>query len=216
MAPTGIIRTESMALSDLKPHPRNYNAHPADQVAHLAQSIRENGLYRSIVIAQDNTILAGHGIAMGAHAAGLTTVSVVRLPLDPDSPRALKILAGDNTVSHLAEADDRALVELLREISEADGVGLLGTGYDEMMLANLVFVTRPESEVPDIDAAAHWVGMPEYEQGEGLIQLLINFNTPEDRDEFVEKLHLELDSRKRSAPWPPRDRADRASILFTG
>lgn len=45
----------------LKPHPRNYRGHPDDQLAHIERSIRDNGVYRNVLVARDYTILAGHG-----------------------------------------------------------------------------------------------------------------------------------------------------------
>lgn len=166
-----VVPVEQVPLADLKPHPRNYREHPDDQIEHLAQSIRQNGFYRNIVVARDNTILAGHGVALAAGRLGMLEVPVVRLPIDPDCPAALKVLTGDNEIEHLAEQDDRLLSELLKEIKEVDLDGLLGTGYDEAMLANLVFVTRPAGEIEDFDEAAHWVGMPEYHDGEEPLKL---------------------------------------------
>src|SRR5437764_115147 len=131
--------TESVAVSSLRPHPRNYREHPDDQIEHLAASLKEHGFYRNVVIAQDGTILAGHGVIEAAKRLGLETARVVRLPIEADSPAALKVLTGDNEIEHLAEQDDRLLSELLREIAQDDPLALLGTGYDEAMLANLVY-----------------------------------------------------------------------------
>ena len=143
-----IRKTRLLPLVSLKDHPRNYRSHPADQLAHLVASIEAHGLYRNIVVARDLTILAGHGIAAAARIAGLKSVPCAVLELDPDEPRALKVLAGDNGVQHLAEDDDRALADMLRQIQETDPTGLLGTGYDETMLATLAGLVGIE-DVPD-------------------------------------------------------------------
>ena len=37
-------------------------------------------------------------------------------------------------------------------IRETDTDGLLGTGYDEQMLVNLLMVTRPRSEIDEIES----------------------------------------------------------------
>ena len=135
---------EQIPIADLKPHPRNYRQHPADQIEHIKASITDHGLYRNVVIARDGTILAGHGVVLASREMGLKTVPVIRVDLDPDDPKAIKILTGDNGISHLGEVDDRLLTELLKGLQETAG-GLLGTGYDDAMLANLIFVTRPQS-----------------------------------------------------------------------
>jgi hypothetical protein len=210
---------EEIALDQLKPHPRNYRSHPEDEIEHLVESIHANGIYRNIVIASEGTILAGRGVAIAARRAGYSTAPVYRAPFGPDDPRALKLLIADNEISHLAENDDRLLTELLRELKESE-VGLLGTDYDDMMLANLVFVTRPASEIADLDAATQWVGLPEYDEGQDHIQIMINFACEEDCQAFCRMLNLGMGKTavkgaKKSFWWPVRGNDDNTSILFS-
>jgi hypothetical protein len=212
---------EEIALDQLKPHPRNYRSHPEDEIEHLVESIHANGIYRNIVIASEGTILAGRGVAIAARRAGYSTAPVYRAPFGPDDPRALKLLIADNEISHLAENDDRLLTELLRELKESE-VGLLGTGYDDMMLANLVFVTRPASEIADLDAAAQWVGMPEYdlEDKQARLSIIVNFASEEDRQAFCQRLGLDVDTisvigTSKSIWWPKRAKKDVHTIRFT-
>lgn len=210
---------EDVALADLHPHPRNYQAHPDDELAHIMHSIQEHGFYRNVVIARDGTILAGHGVTEAARRLGVERIPAIRVDYAPDDPRALKLLAGDNEIRHLAEVDDRALTELLRELNQMDD--LLGTGYDEMMLANLAMVTRPASEIADLEAAAQWVGMPEYDDtGEGRIQIIVNFANEDDRQEFCHLLGLEAskiptEGQGKSIWWPKRMDDDNRHIRFT-
>lgn len=212
------LELEIVAITDLKPHPRNYRKHPNDQIEHLMESLAEHGIYRNIVVARDNTVLAGHGVIEAARRRGIKKIPIRRLDLDPLEPRALKVLAGDNGVSHLGEIDDRALTELLKEIKNTDEVGLLGTGYNEQMLANLVFVTRPESELKDFDAAAEWVGMPEYDTGQEFWRLIILFRKEIDRVKFTKEVGVQITRGKgkltESAWWPPREKDDVKSVRF--
>lgn len=214
-------------IADLKPHSRNYRAHPADQLAHITESIRAHGFYRNVVVARENTILAGHGVVQAAQAMGYEHVPVVRLDVDPESTVALKVLIGDNEIADRGEVDDRALTDILREIAERDDNGLLGTGFDEAMLANLVFVTRPVREIGSYDAAAEWAaaGMPDYDTGQNAFRLIITFASDEDRAAFVEQVggkagvhgavaakgHVQ---RALSMSWPPTGRRDWSSVVF--
>jgi hypothetical protein len=197
------MQTELVKVSSLRSHPKNYRHHPADQIAHIAQSIREHGVYRPVVIARDGTILAGHGVVEALKSMGTDDVPVFRLDVSPDDSRALKLLAGDNEISHLGEIDDRALSDLLMSLK---GMGdLLGTGYDDMMLANLVFVTRPEKEVKDFNEAAAWVGLPEFESVLAPVKIVVSFHNPEDRDTFAKQLSLIIMVKNQntwSAWWP--------------
>lgn len=202
---------ELLPLTALTPHPRNYRDHPPDQIEQLKASITQHGFYKNIVVARDNTILAGHGIVKAAGQMGIVAIPAKRLDIDPDSPQALRIVAGDNELGHLAEINDRGLADLLSELNQ-DPTGLLGTGYDEMMLANLVFITRNDTEVPDFDAAAEWAGMPEYTPQTNSLNIIIQFQNEDDRQRFLDEFKLReavgfgasKTKRSYSGWWPPR------------
>jgi hypothetical protein len=205
----------------LKPHPRNYKKHPEEQLRHLGESLKQHGQYKNIVVAKDDTILAGHGIYEAAKLVGMGRLAVVRMNLRPDSVQALKIVTADNELPKFADSDDRQLTELLQQILKEDSIGLLGTGYDERNLAALVMVTRPESEIRSFDAAAEWVGggMPEYEPGEGQLTLNIQFESEAKRDEAVRKLGLKVTHKMRQgrvwAGWyPERQNEDLSSLAW--
>ena len=202
-----------MAVADLKPHPKNYKSHPADQLEHLKQSITDNGIYRNVIVARDNIILAGHGVVKAAQSLGLSSVPVLKLDLESDSIEAVKLLTADNEVSHLGEVDDRALSNILREIMENSD--LLGTGYDEMMLQNLLYVTRPASEIKTTDHAAEWLGMPDFEISDPVKKLHVNFETYEDKKAFCEKNGFDYVEKTDESIWfPQKERRDITSVGF--
>lgn len=210
---------ELTAIAELQPHPRNYRHHPPDQVEHIVQSLRANGLYRNVVIARDGTILAGHGVVQAAEAAGIEKIPVIRLDCDADDPRALKVLTGDNELARLAEVDDRRLSEILRDVREASVEGLLGTGFDDQRLAALLMVTRPASEIRTVDEAAQWVGLPDFSPSETDIVLVLHFDDEAGRDELIESIGVTISKKTRatwSAWWPPREKQDLASLRFDG
>lgn len=186
--------SETVRVDALRPHRRNYRRHPAEERAHLVQSIRDHGVYRNVVVARDGTILAGHGVVEAAAEVGLDEIPVVRLDLDADDPRALKVLTGDNEIARLADSDDRVLAELLAEIGVDDW---LGTGFDDGAYAALI---ARFAEEPD-DA---WAGMPEFEAAdvESAFRATIHFRTVEDAAAF-----FELIDRKQAGSfwWPEHD-----------
>jgi hypothetical protein len=204
------FKTEIVRVDSLKPHPRNYKSHPADQLLQIKSSISQHGLYRNIVTAQDGTILAGHGVWQAVVEMGWETIPIIRLNILADSPAAFKVMVGDNEINHLAETDDRNLTEILKQINETDENGLLGTGYDEMMLANLLFVTRPESEIHDFNEAAQWVGLPAYGESVKPLQINISFRNNADREEFARRTGLVFTKQGEyvnwSAWWPPHEK----------
>lgn len=204
----------------LQGHPRNYREHPDDQLAHIKQSLTQFGFYRNVVATKENVILAGHGVVKAAKDLGIKKVPVMKVDLDPESTAALKILTGDNEIASLGIVDDRELTNMLKQIRDDDEHGLLGTGFDDQVLANLVMVTRTGTEVEDFDAAAEWVGMPEYDgEAQKNFKLLIKFETKELRDEFLFK-QCEADKATQFkndtvAIWyPPKTPRDMKSIEF--
>ena len=92
---------------------------------------------------------------------------------------------------------------------------LLGTGYDEMMLANLAFITRPQDEIKDFDHAAAWAGLPEYERSGLPEKIIVSFENAKDRKEFGEKLGVPLTDRTKSIWFPHKENDDVKSVEFT-
>lgn len=210
-------QSEQVNLANIKPHPRNYREHSDDQLEHLISSIKQHGFYRNIVISKDNFILAGHGVVQAARRMELESVPVVRIQANHDEAQALKVLTGDNEIGRLAGVDDRLLSELLKEVKEYDTVGLIGTGYDGMMLANLVMVTRPSNEIKDINEAAEWVGMPDYEPKDEEIKIIVSFRNMQDRLDFAEQTGLDIGkegSKTWSSWYPPKEMEDLKSVKY--
>ena len=204
----------AMPVGDLKPHPRNYRRHPEDQLEHIRHSIVEHGHYRNVVVARDGTILAGHGVVLATKSLGLPTVPAIRLDVEPDDPRAIRLLVGDNEIGHLGEIGDRQLSELLKSLQADDAGGLLGSGFDEMQLANLLLVTRPASEVKDLNEAADWAGVPEYDRAPEPRKVVVSFDDEAALADFCQRLGLKVTDKTKSLWWPPRADDDTSSIRF--
>ena len=215
-----ILEPRLVDIDELLSHPQNYRTHPQDQLDEIKASIRANGFYRNVVVAEDHTILAGHGVVEASKQLGMSQVQIVELPIAPDSAQALKVLAGDNYLSKMAEDDDRMLTDLLKQVAELDDIdGLAGTGFDEMNLAALAMVTRPAEEIEDLDAAAEWVGMPDFEPADPKVQLVISCDTEQDRDDLIRKLEVHISTKTRqtwSCVWPPSENADPGAVMLDG
>jgi hypothetical protein len=212
-----ILESKKVLIDTLKSHPKNYREHPDDQLAHIIHSIETNGLYRNIVVANDYTILAGHGVVKACKKMGITEVPIIHLDIEPDSSQALKILTGDNEVGRLAEVDDRELSEILKEIKVTDMDELLGTGYDAMMLANLAMVTRPASEIANVNEAAEWIGLPDYEPKEDVYKVVMSFRNAEDRNQFVDLCDIPQGNENSltwSCWWPQKKKEDVSSLKY--
>ncbi len=208
---------ELISIDLLKPHPRNYRQHGEDQLAHIISSVKANGCYRNIVIADDYTILAGHGVVQGCKIVGLKEVPCVKLPFGPEDARALTVLTGDNEISRLGTVDDRMLTEILKDINKQTNE-LMGTGFDPMQFANLVMITRHSDEIGDLNEAAQWVGMPAFSNVPSPLKLIISFENEDARNELLKRMKIKELSKASgktfSMWWPQRERQDLKSVEF--
>lgn len=202
------MNIENIDINLLKPHPRNYKQHPEQQIEHIIKSIEEHGFYRNVVVATDNTILAGHGVVQACKSMGKHKVPVIRLDIESNSTQALKVLTSDNEISNLAMVDDRELSEILKDILDED-YDLTGTGFNEDQLSALVYTTRSNDEIQDLDEAAEWVGMTDFQPREKYIKSIVYFRSEEDRENFMNLLdnpHINYQTATDQKFWYPEKR----------
>lgn len=219
----GNLEIEHVPLASLRPHPDNYRDHPEDQVEHIRASIRQHGVYRPLVVSNDDVVLAGHGLMIAEEAEGIETVPIVRVPYEHTDPRALQLLVGDNEIANLVDDSDAKLIDLLLQVQQSsdDADLLLGTGYSDQQLAALQALTAPPKSKGAWDPNDEWdkAGMDPYNSGEtNDVRLTIRFATPEARQAYLDG-HGNLTElfRKSEKVWlvthrdPGEEPADEAS-----
>jgi ParB family transcriptional regulator, chromosome partitioning protein len=105
-------------IKELTPDPENRRKHNPRNLGMVTDALHQVGAARSIVIDEDNVILAGNGVTEAAAEAGITKVQVIdvdgetlvavrRTGLTPEQKRALAIY--DNRTAELAEWDAEQL-----------------------------------------------------------------------------------------------------------
>lgn len=139
------LTVETVPVGDLTPHPENPNNGDIDIIA---ASLAANGQYKPIVVSADSIILAGNHTAAAAAQLGWPTIQVTRLPIAGDSHDARRILLADNQTARHAVYDDGLLAELVASVAEEDPRGLVGTGWDEDMLSDLLDSMRRAEHTP--------------------------------------------------------------------
>lgn len=122
-------------VSELIPYVRNARTHSEAQVSQIAASIREFGFLSPILVAEDNTILAGHGRLAAALKLGLKKVPCVKENHLTETQKRAYIIA-DNKLSLNAGWDSELLAVELSELEGADfNLDLLG--FDEAELSSI-------------------------------------------------------------------------------
>ena len=131
-------------VSELIPYVRNARTHSEAQVAQIAASIREFGFLSPILVAEDNTILAGHGRLAAALKLGLKKVPCVKENHLSETQKRAYIIA-DNKLSLNAGWDSELLAVELSELEGADfNLDLLG--FDETELSSIFDADKDVSD----------------------------------------------------------------------
>ena len=109
-SPERVVSTITERRIDaLRPYEGNARTHSRRQIRQIADSIDRFGFTNPVLIADDDTIIAGHGRVLAARSLGMTEVPTVRL-------------------SHMSEAERRAYIL-------ADNKLALNAGWDQDLLA---------------------------------------------------------------------------------
>lgn len=109
------LKIEYLPVGSLKPYEKNSKKHPAEQVEHIANSIREFGFRQPLVIDKDNIIVIGHGRLLAAKKLGLDTVPCVRA--DDMTEEQIKALRLADNKTNESEWD---FAELQTELAELE------------------------------------------------------------------------------------------------
>jgi DNA modification methylase len=143
-----------VALTDLKPHPRNYNVHSDAQIARLAESLRRFGQSKEIVTWR-GLIIAGHGLVEAARKLGWPTLRANDMTARWSETEALAYMAADNELARLADPDEAALAALVAGLAGVDAqLAALAAGTAERMKELLASTQPPPADPgPQLDRA---------------------------------------------------------------
>lgn len=132
---------EQIAVDQLIPYARNARTHSEAQVAQIASSISEFGFTNPVLIADDQTIIAGHGRVLAARKLGLDRVPCLRLSHLSEEQRRAYVIA-DNKLALNAGWDDELLrLELGALRDDGFDLGLTGFAQDEL---DALFIDEPD------------------------------------------------------------------------
>jgi len=167
--------------ADLIPWDRNPKAHPTDNVAAIARSIKRFGFAAPIVAWQSRRqIVAGHGRLLAAQllyredpgqllatdqpGPGLVPVRFLEFASDAE---AAALAIADNRLTEANPMDDAIVSELLREL-KAGGVAVDGLGYSDADLDELMNPPNdtPEPEDAEVEGDGDAQGEPDSRLGE--------------------------------------------------
>lgn len=143
---------EQWPIDRLLPYARNAKRHPPEQVAKIAASIREFGWTVPALVAEDGTLIAGHGRILAARQLGIAVIpTMVAKGWSESKIKSYRLV--DNKI---AESDwDFSLLEAELKALAAAGADVALTGFSEAELkvmlgeSSAVRLTDPDA-VPDL------------------------------------------------------------------
>ncbi|WP_299084142.1 ParB/Srx family N-terminal domain-containing protein [uncultured Ruegeria sp.] len=137
--------SKMVTLSSLRPYGNNSRTHSQSQINQIVASIREFGFTNPILIADDMTIVAGHGRFLAAEVLGLDKVPCVKLSGLSETKRRAYVIA-DNKLAEQAGWDKELLSLELGSLDRSD-FNLEVLGFSEKELAKLLQVETDEGDV---------------------------------------------------------------------
>jgi Predicted transcriptional regulators len=153
-------KVEMWPIEDLVPYARNAKKHPPAQIAQIAASMRSFGFTIPILVAEDGTIIAGHGRVLAAKEIGLSEAPVIVAKGWTDEQRRAYTLA-DNKLAENAEWDEDLLKIELGELRD-DGFDIDFLGFDEKELARLLDGVEEKPRAQKVGSLSERFGLPPF------------------------------------------------------
>lgn len=144
---------EKIGIDKLIPYARNARTHSDEQVAQIAASIREFGFNNPVLIADDNSIIAGHGRVMAARKLNLSEVPCIRLSHLSETQRKAYILADNKLALNAGWENSLLSVELEELVNSGFDISLTGFTQEEMDALKPIELTEgltDEDETPEV------------------------------------------------------------------
>lgn len=123
---------EWLHIDKIYPYPGNANTHPVSQLEKLANSIREFGVTKPVLIDAQNVLITGHGTREAAILAGVDKLPCLRKS-DWSERQVKAYRLADNQLARLSKDDFSLLSEELDALINADfDIDLLGFNEQEI------------------------------------------------------------------------------------
>ena len=171
-----------MNPKDLIPWERNPRKHNMPQ---LRASIERFG-FRNVIIVNErtNTIEAGHGRAQAAVELGITSVPV--LFVDDDDSTAAAYAIADNRQTEIGGWDELALLPLLQELKLEGDDAMVGLGYSDLDIADLLRRVSPSESTSSGLTNAEKLDI----YNEGTIRQIILYYSPDQYEDLRVRMRV--------------------------
>lgn len=141
--PGTAANVQQQPTEQLQPYAANARTHSQQQIEAVARSIEQFGFNAPILVAADNTVVAGHCRLAAAQLLGLPTVPTIQLAHLSQRDMRAYIIA-DNRLAENSGWDDAVLKAELEQLMDL-GVDVTALGWDTMP----DFLDTPDTDILD-------------------------------------------------------------------
>ena len=186
-------------VGELKPHPKNRNNHPPEQITRLAKLLAYQGLRAPIVVSSlSGYIVKGHGTLSAIKENGWTEAPVVYQTF-ADETQEYAFVQSDNAIASWAELDFSGINTDIGDLGPEFDIDLLGIKDFTVDVADKELIEH----VNKGDENAEWVGMPEFDPKDKEPKLVLIFETETQRNNFISDHNIVITS-KLAQTWTSR------------
>ena len=125
------MEIENIPIGQLKAYEKNSRTHGKKQISQVVASIKEFGFTNPLLIDENDTLIAGHGILLAAKEMGMDEIPCVRLSHLSDAQKKAYVIA-DNKIALNSGWDDDLLKSELEELDNL-GFDVAVTGFDDLL-----------------------------------------------------------------------------------
>jgi hypothetical protein len=185
---------ELVSIKELKPHPKNRNEHPEEQIKRLAKILEYQGFRYPIKVSLGSGfVTSGHGRIEAAKLNGWTQVPVNYQEYESEEQEYADLIA-DNSIASWSDLDFSSINADLPD---------LGPDFDIEMLGLKDFYLDASDKIDRInkgDELSEWVDLPDFKEGDGYIKLIYIFGSEASREKFVSDNSIKI-TMKKSNQW---------------
>lgn len=187
-----------VSIKKIKPHPKNNNRHPIDQIETLTKIIEYQGFRVPLIVSnRSGFLVAGHARLLAAKKLKLKEVPVIYQDFDSDEKEWV-FLTSDNAIAGWADLDLASVKIELSNLEEGFDLELLGVQDIKVELGD------------GVDPNKEWNGMPEFNQQDktSFRHVVVHFTCQEDAEKFFALIGQPSTDKTRSIWFPPQENMD--------
>ena len=195
---------KTLKIKDLVPFDRNPRKNDA-AVDRVLESLKNNGYVAPIIVSevgapfQQHVVCVGHTRLKALKKFGAKEVDCIVHSFESEA-QFIRYNIEDNKTSEFADWNEQLLADLSAEFD----IDLDGMGFEDF---------QDVDKINSGDENSEWVGMPEFEEGNKALKLIVSFENEEDREEFSKKYPFDI-MKKQGNAWstwfPYKEREDRS------